>query len=311
MNHKIPGSQLNAWLLTATIGPILSVVGGVGWVTALLASIMCGALYFCMRPCSLSRLPRWLCILELVWLAVFLGAVAKNSATCWAEANAFPAIPIILLLLAAYASKQGSISSARTGATLLWLVIPILGIVFIAGTADMNLNWIRNEIQVPDGTLVGVLLIPFLHLFLTGDVYKKMRWPVLAIGAVTVAGSVLLGTVIGAANAAEAQNGFYELSKSVNLFGVAERFEALIACVLTVSWFTLFTMILSAAFRLSERIIPFAAKWSVWIVAAWSAVIMCILPSQNGWVAIGALIFWVFLPALTQVLGDEKNIEKK
>lgn len=311
MKSKIPAAQLSAWTLVATVGPILSIVGRDGWLTVLLVALGCAVLCLSALACQPNNMPRWLCVLELVWLIVFMGSIAKNSAACWENANAFPAIPIILLAVAAFAAYRGATGCVRMGATLVWLVIPVLGTVFLAGTADINPDWIRTDVQIPDGILIGLLLIPCLHLFLNEDSRKSSKWLPVIIGAIAVGGSVLLDAVLGPKDAIEASNGFYELSKSVNLFGVAERFEALIACGLTLSWFALFAIVLSAAYQLAEKIIPRAAKWCVWATAVLSALIMCILPNKADWMGVGSLIFWVFLPVLTQGIGVKKNIEKK
>ena len=189
MKSKIPGAQLSAWILVATVGPILSIVGRDGWLTVLLVAL--GGAFLCMRVQSfrLINMPRWLCVLELVWLIFFLAAVAKSSSTCWEDANAFPAIPIILLAVAAFAAYRGATGCARMGATLVWLVIPVLGTVFLAGTADINPDWIRTDVQIPDGILIGLLLIPCLHLFLNEDSRKSSKWLPVIIGAIAVTGA--------------------------------------------------------------------------------------------------------------------------
>ena len=115
---------------------------------------------------------------------------------------------------------------------------------------------------------------------------------------------------MGSEVASGATSSFYEFSKGVNLFGVAERFEALVACALTAGWFALFTLILCAVYHLTEKIFFPASKWCVWIAAAASMGLMCILPKADSWMAIGALIFWGFLPVAAQGIGCAKNIEK-
>lgn len=311
LQSKIPAAQLNAWLLVAAVGPIFSIVGRNGWVTVLLTAIACGALSFCVLTCKRESWPRWLCVLELGWLTVLLGGLAKISGTCWEEADAFPAIPTILLLLSTLAAQQGAFRTARTGATLVWLVLPVLGIVFLAGTADINPDRIRGDLEAPDGMLISLLLIPCLGIFLPRSSSKTARWTALVLGLVAVAASALMDAAMGQSVAEAADNSFYEFSKGVNLFGVAERFEALVACVLTAGWFALFAMILSAVYHLAEQIFSPTAKWSVWIVAAVSAGLMCILPNTDYWMAIGGIIFWGFLPVAAQGLGGIKNIEKK
>lgn len=311
MNRKIPGAQVNAWVLSAAIGPILGIVGRNGWMTVSISAVATGALSFCVLSCKQIRLPRWLCALELVWLTVFLGGIAKSASTCWTSFGAPPVIPIVLLLLAAIAASRGSVPASRAGATLAWLIIPVLGIIALAGTADVTPDWIRMEVEIPDGMLIGLLLAPCLCAFLPLDSTDGLRWSAAILGAVAVIGAVLMDGLMGATAAMHAGNSFYEFSKSINLFGVAERFEALVACVLTGSWFALFALILAVVYHLTEDIFAPVGKYGVWIVMFVSAALMCILPNGSGWMAIGTLVFWGFLPAAAQGIVGAKNMEKK
>ncbi len=311
MQNKIPATQLNAWLLVALIPAVFSIAGRNGWITVLLTAIIAGVLCFCVLTCKHGKLPKWLCILELGWLLVFLGGLAKLSGACWIKVDAFPPIPVILLLLAALAAHRGAIQAARTGATLVWLVLPVLGIVLLAGTADIDLKWIRCELEIPDGVLVSLLLLPCLGMYLPRESAKASRWTAFAIGVAAVAASALMDATMGSGVASTAASSFYEFSKGVNLFGVAERFEALVACALTAGWFALFVLILCVVYHLTEKSFSQASKWSVWIAVAVSAGLMCILPNNNSWMAIGALTFWGFLPVAAQGVECVKNIEKK
>ena len=311
LQNKISVTQFNAWLLTALIPAVFSIAGRNGWITVLLTAIATSVLCFCVLTYRYKKIPKWLCVLELGWLIVFLGGLAKTSSACWMEADAFPVIPVILLLLAALAAYHGAIQAARTGAALMWLVLPVLGVVLLAGTADINPKWIRLELEIPDGMLIGLLLFPCLGIYLPSESPKASRWTAFTIGVIAVAASALMDATAGSSAVSTAASSFYEFSKSVNLFGVAERFEALVACVLTIGWFTLFTLILCAVYHLTEKIFSSVSKWSVWIAAIVSAGIMCILPNADLWMAVGSLIFWGFLPVAAQVVDGVKNIEKK
>ncbi len=311
MQNKIPGAQLNAWLLAALIPAVFSIVGRNGWITVLLTAAFAGVLCFCVLTCKHEKLPKWLCVLELGWLTVFLGGLSKISSACWMEVDASPAISVNLLILAALAAHRGAVQGARTGATLMWLVLPVLGVVLLAGTTDIEPKWIRRELEIPDGMLVGLLLFPCLGMYLPRESAKASRWTAFILGVVAVAASALMDASMGSEIASTAASSFYEFSKGVNLLGVAERFEALVGCALTAGWFALFTLILCAVYHLTEKIFSPASKWSVWIVAAASAGLMCILPNTDSWMAIGALVFWGFLPVAAQGLGRVKNIEKK
>ena len=81
--------------------------------------------------------------------------------------------------------------------------------------------------------------------------------------------------------------------------------------MLTGSWFALFTLILSAGYHLLEDLLPGVGKYGIWLVATVGVIFMYLLPNDGGWIAVGTLIFWGFLPVVTQGVVSAKNMQKK
>ena len=157
---------------------------------------------------------------------------------------------------------------------------------------------------------MALLLSPCITIFFPKE-RKTLRWTGLILGAAAVAGALLIYGTMGTEVAKTAPNSFYEFSKGVTLLGVAERFESLVACALTGGLFAFLVLILSAIHHLAEKNFTRVAKWSVWICAFAAAGVMCILPNNDYWVAVGGVIFWGFLPVAAQGIGGRKSIEKK
>ena len=310
MDKKIPISQMTAWLLAAVIGPVFCVVGQDGWTAVLPVCVVCGVVSACALRYGSNEMPRWLCALEWLWLAIFLGVTAQQSATCWEDAGDGSAVGIMLLILAALAAQQGANRGARVGATLTWLILPVLGIVLLAGTTEINLEWIRRESEMPKSSLPLLLLLPCLAVFLPLERKRVKRWLIPVLVLVTFGASVLLDAIMGESIIKNAPNSFYEYSKGITLFDVAERFEALVACVLTAGWVSLFTILLSAAYHLTEKIFDGAGKSGVWLCAVAGGALMCILHIDTQWTVVGTLIFWGFLPVLTQGIENVKKSKK-
>ena len=305
-------TQMTAWFLTAMIGPAMCILGKESWLTALIVVAICSLLVFFTHSYAAKDIPKWLCVAELAWLTLFLGSIAEKSSTFWAGGNDTILIPSVLLLLAAIATQRGAQQTKRTGATLLWLVVPVLGIVLLTGATEGNVQYIRNSLEFPDGLLPAFLLIPCLWVFLPGQEGQLKKWLVPVLGIVVAACVCILDATIGPSLTKESNNGFYEFSRGVNFFGVAERFEALIACCLTGSWFALFTVFLSAAYHLGQKISEKFAPWCVWLTAAITIGCLCILHISNVLLLVGSLIFWVFLPIATQEIGHaKKNVKSQ
>lgn len=309
MTEPIPKRQFDAWLLVASVGTILSVAGYNGWLGVLPAAALCPLLCCAVRKCRVF--PKWLRVAELIWLPIYLGGVAKLSGTCWEASGQFTAIPIILLALAALASRRGSLAASRVGAALLFLVIPVLAVVLVAGLGDARTDWIKTEMQMPGGVLISLLLLPCLATHFQGTTEKRCSWIPWASGLLAVAASLVLGATMGGTAGSGLNNGFYEYSKGINLFGVAERFEPLVACALTLSWFVLFCVIFSAVYHLTKEFCEKVSGWSVWLFGTAAVAFLYILPNGEDWLGVGSLIFWVFLPMIAQGLAVRKKDVKK
>ena len=298
--------SLSIWMLSAAIPPVLCIAGRGGWLSVLPAALVCAGVCWAAHRYAAVSLPRWLCALELGWLTVILALAAQESGICWGENS--NAISIILILLGALSACRGCAPASRAGAVITYLALPILAIVALAGATDINPAWISREMQMPDGALVVLLLVPCLAKFLIRGENQTGKWYIWVPGAVAILAAILIEGTVGPL---AADGGFYEFSKSITLFGVAERFEALVACALTLGWFALFSLILSAAYQMLEKIYRPIAPWGVWVLAISAAVLQCVMPENGGWVAVGTLIFWSFLPILTQGVVGRKKVEKK
>lgn len=300
MMEPISPKQFNGWWAVALVGPILSTAGFNGWLSVLPVAVLCPVL--CYAVCKCKVFPKWLCIAQLLWLTVFLSSMAKLSGACWEGAGKSTAIPIILLALAALASQYGSVEASRVGATLLWLVIPVLAVVLLSGVGEMRTDWVKAELQIPNGALLSLLLLPSLTGIFFSTTGKQSAWISGTGGLLAVTASLLLEAAMGGTIASHSENSFYEFSKGIDLFGVAERFESLVACALTLSWFVLLCVIFSAVYHFLDELFKAAARWSVWIVFGMAAALLYILPDGGLWLGVGSLIFWVILPLLTQGL---------
>ena len=103
MKSELPHRAVNMWLLTAAIPAILSVTGRSGYLGILAGALVCGGVCMAVRVYGSGKVPRWICAAELLWLIVFLGAVAKESGACWeGQPIAVPGILLALFVLSQY-----------------------------------------------------------------------------------------------------------------------------------------------------------------------------------------------------------------
>lgn len=311
MNPKIPAPQLTAWLIVALSGPLLCVIGQSSWLTTLYASAICGILIWFVFHYGKDKLPPWLSLLEMIWLSVVMGTLARQCDTCWEEASETPIIAATLLLLSMFAAIKGSKQSTRIGATLLWLVLPILAIVFFAGITEVRPQWVENRIEEPNGLLVSLFLAPSLLIYFPKRENDRKSLSGLLIALVITGTAWAIEATLGTATARQSNNAFYDFSKGVNLFGVAERFEALVACALTAGWFALFVLHFSTIYHWGECVFTQHSKWCVILSGGISLATLYILHIPQNLLTVGCLIFWVFLPIAAQGIGGIKKLQKK
>ncbi len=309
MNKKIPTLQLTAWLIVAISAPILSLVGKTDWVSAIVSASICTAIS-CGILFGGTLIPSWVRGLELAWAILLLGTLARESASCWEVEGCTDILPLILILSATAAIRNGAQYGARSGAALLWFVLPGVLVVCLAGIGEMNFQYLTETTKSNTWLLAPVLLLPVLGRYAADGDKRGLVKPILISGAAVIVTSVWICAAMPAQTRMQANNAFYEYSKGITLFGVAERFEAVSACLLTVGWFALFAFVLALVYEMLETERKGYGKPGVWCAAGASVLVMYNLPITLPAAGILTLIFWGFLPLLTQVVGMMRKSKK-
>ncbi len=309
-NKKIPGSRMAIWITVALTAPLAALVGGANWISVAAIAAVCGIVsWLVCRFCDVSN-DSVLCLIQIIWLGTFLGGIAGMSADCWEDGRPYPIVPLVLLTLAAFGAKDGGAKASRVNGVLLWFVMPILGIVFAAGAPSVQLQWLIPRWELPVA-LIPILLIPCLGAFFPRE-ERQFSWiaPVVG-GTFAVLLAVFISGSMSPKVAAQTENAFYEYCKGINLFGVAERFEAIISCALTMGWFALFSLMFSAAGHLADTAHPGWGRAGVWGCAAIAAAVSLLGLRVGALMATGTSVFlWVIVPVLGRISSSRKNAKK-
>ncbi len=309
-SNKIPQRRLAAWIFVAASAPAAGIYGG-NWLGISLLALLCAAAGFSVQKLCPAEPPRCrvICGLQWLWLGILLGNLIGYSATCWEPTS--PTVPLTLLLLAALGASRGSEQASRSGAFLFWLVIGGLAVSLGAGAKQLHGAWIAPELSEPEMLLVPILLLPCVAALLPRQPAKCAGWNCLAAGVPVVVFSLWLSGTLSPAVAASVQDPFYAYSKSISLLGIAQRFEALVACVITAGWFALFLLLLSAAGEQAERIRERGGRLGVWCCAAVAAAVyLSGLRLDGSVIAALTALFWGVIPA-AQCIHAFKKREKK
>ena len=305
-HEKIPDRQLGAWLFAAMVPVALQLLGGVSWAwVACLGGIGMGIAYAIWR-CS-QDWPKWQSIMLFIYVSVLMGTLLPSVAQSWPVGNSDPAVPLILLALAAWSAQKGPAAAARVGAVLFWVVLGLYLAVFAAGGKAVKLNWLMPAIAAPDAVEMTIFLLPWAgaSLVRSPGVPGKHGWLTLAF---IMIGTLITAGVLSPLMAEGTANAFYEMSRSLELLGVARRFEALICAGATVGWFSLMSLLLTLCGGYAERIFSGRGRAGVWSGAVAAALWrLCGLHIWPVFLPVTGAIFWGVIPLLTQGLGKIKK----
>lgn len=253
---------------------------------------------------------KWECTILIIYVTILLGQLLHHTAQSWPVGNSDPAVPLILLVLAARSAQKGPCAAARVGAVLFWVALGLYLAVFAAGVKDVKPEWLLPTMKMPSMLPLVLFLLPSATTALLTERATPGKKGVLTIGFV-VAGMAITSGVLSPRMAGELPNAFYEMSRSLDLMGVARRFEATICAGATVGWFALFSVLLTLCGSYFEKMAQGKGRAGVWLTvvgaAGWK---LCGLHINPMHVLLAGAVFWVGKPLLTQGLDREKKVVK-
>lgn len=306
LNHEgVSGRQISAWLFAAMVPVGLQSLGG-NWMLGLVLGGVGMVLAYVVwkRPRKPGRVESMLLI---IYIMILIGQLLSDAALSWPLGNSDPAVPLILLALAAWSAQKGRSAASRMGSVLFWVVLVLYISVIVAGVRNVKLKWLRPEMTEVISLTPVIFLLPCAGLSLLKEKTSPGKKGFLTV-VVLAAGLAVTAGVLSPAIADNLSNAFYVMCRSLELMGAARRFEALICAGGTVGWFALFSYLLMICGSNLETIFCGKGRWSVWAIAAGAATWrLCGLHIEPGYLLIAGTVFWVALPVLTQGLDKEKK----
>lgn len=307
--EKIPAAQLSAWLFAGMTPVLIQLLSGSSWVWLIVAGTASVVIALCVWRLSWEP-TRWQAAILLLYNIIVIGSLLHHCDESWPVGNSYPAVPLIVLALAAWSAQKGPSAAARVGAVLFWVVLIMYLVVFGAGVKDVQLRWLKPEWNTPDALGLLVLMVPTVAASLLKPNSKGSVRLMLPAVFVVAAAMITVG-VLSAPVAMRLDNPFYEMSRSISIAGVARRFEAVISAGMTVGWFALLSLLLSICGLCAQKFFEGLGRGGVWVGALLSGGWMLCGLHIPGWILLfsGAL-FWGAMPVLTQGLGIIKKSKK-
>ncbi len=312
-NREVSPKALTTWVVCGMLGPLALTASRSGWVAVLLTGVLCTAL--CVTIHIFSDSHPWdsrlysgiLCLWHIYAAAV----VAAQSPLCWPGKGADIAVPLVLLALAALSAWKGAEGASRVAAVLCPLCVLIFAVILACGIGNIRWGRVGMESSAPSGNLIFVFLLPI------GATAIPRKPGIGILGCMTglsifawIVSAVSVGT-LSLPISLTRKDAFYEVSKSLSLFGKLQRLEAISAVAVTVSIYAMLSLLLSSVGHLAENVRPGFGRAAVAGGAGICAAIVAgrIFVSANVLVVL-ALLIWGVCPLVASLFPTGKK-EKK
>lgn len=297
--------QLILWFATALLSPMLLYAGKLDlWsltVLGALAVVLVLTVYRYGVVCD-SRFFRWI---QALWLVVLLGVLTGQANMLWPEAKAFPAVPLVLLTVAALSALREVDGTAQVNTILFWIVAFLLLCVIAAGLSVVNVQHIMLRPTSLEIRHWWLFLIPALAMF-----FPKVRKS--KVGAfipfMLIPLSIWSEAILSNELCAEAAWPFYEASKSVRISAVADRLEPLVSIGATIGYYSIYSLLLTIITSLigndrsgKRKIVVLGLSASAALLIGRWLVIPGILVSGIS------LLLWIVVSIIAGIIGKQKN----
>ncbi len=307
---EIGARPLLIWLLCAMSAPVAQEVAGIDPLLAGSAAIVCAAVS-CLALAGGRQYGKAFAALQYAWTVVAAGILAQLAGKAWPMGAGQQIVPLVLLAIAAWSAGKGPVTAARTAGILLVLLCVGYGLIFTAGLAQVRWDWLENNRSGDLWRMMFLLLIPGVAACLPREGLGRSGAILFVIPVFTVLAAVVTCGNLHPDGVTESF-ALFEMCRSLSLFGIAERFEALVCALVSVGWFSLLSLLLSCAGANAQILYPGKGKQGTWLAAAAAAglVLGKIAISDALLLGFGG-IFWGFIPILAQSVERLKKCRKK
>lgn len=306
--------QLAAWIVAGASFACAHASGGLSWYFAAPIVLAQGALLLYIMylapsdgyaPTCLRVLGRWagraVLLFTAVWTALMAGFAARLAAEAFPAVQGYPMIPLTVLALSAWAAHNSDAVGARVGAVLLpFLAVFFLLIVCFGWKEVEEQAWMHKALDLRAACVITLPLGAVLLQRGEGAI-KAGLW--IAFAALMAAALALVSAPFG---------GLYQATMSISVFGVMERFEALLSAAMAAGGICLCALLgragLSAMRKAAEQRKAVMDRL-FWIIAV--AGIALSERQDTNVLMVCSLLFWVALPVLILWMGKAKKDEKR
>lgn len=314
MEQRMGDRQRWLWLLSGISAAAAAGSSGLSWSWVLAGSIPAALYYIYMdRKADVGGVAALLTVsfgkggkilagAALLWTVIAMAWAAQLADAAFPMVDGFPVLGWVMLALAAWGSRKGTVACARCAGVLSLFLLVLYGVVLVFSAPDIQMKNLLPRGHWLDGAQsLGLCLLPACLWYL--PCRKLSKRPAWGLGVLLVLGTTALAAVtagvLSPELAAVLPAPLYMLAQSVSLFGVLERIEPLLSAAMTMGVFCLLSAMACSCRALADQIRknPYNGVGSCIAAAALMGVVRG-LPVVI--LSAGALIFWVSVPLLAQ-----------
>lgn len=303
LNERAWNRSGGMWLLSFAVTAGAALCGRMGWLSALVGGLVGIAVYELKLRLPEGHTPGLIRALQVLWLAVPLAVFANTARDLFPDASNEIYVPLVVLALSWLLARHPRDGVLACCVIVGFFLLTAVAVVCVFSSPGIQWRWLKPSFDWVEAltafSIVGGGML--LSVAMPGAKPGKLwRWIAFVSPAVLAA---LVAGCLSAPLAQQQDAAFYTLSRSISLFGVVERFEALVASCLTLGLCSACALMLHAARQmLSER--GQNGVTAFLCLAALGGSFLSISPVIP---AVGTVLFWVLLPFIKNKKKVEKN----
>lgn len=278
--------QKPMFLMSAVAAPLLHAASGCTWPAVALTGGVCLAVCLGLDAFPENTAPpAWYQWLRWLWGTVLISQILFWAENYWQERGGLW-IALILLGLSVWTTAKGAAVTARCAAVSGVFLLAITGGILLSGAKEIKLQNLSPAWQLTGGNLITAFLLPSLMPRpKSGRAKARILLLAIFVSAITVG-------VLGTQNCWNAEAPFYELSRSLTLFGITKRFESVTAVAMTIGFYLTINFILVGSKPKNS------GKTDLPALLLCTAFVLSQLKLDSRFLAAGCVLIWVFLPTL-------------